>query len=207
MTFQEAKSHLGLSKTPSRELRRDLASPELVVGRARRVMTAAHSVSGFHEQMNASESLSHHVAERHRHRLADRSAFNSVGPRGQGTRPRQREAERFPRWRVSGRQQRVRKPAQCHQRVQFGWPQGDRVQGHASAKPSAFHDGESRWNRYVCAGRSHRQLTCNHSPVQILGPPQYRQGATDKLAERAAGAAGGSIMKKKRYWLGCLAGS
>ena len=35
MTFQEAKSHLGLSKTPSRELGRDLASPELVVGRSR----------------------------------------------------------------------------------------------------------------------------------------------------------------------------
>ncbi|MGA7454272.1 MAG: hypothetical protein WBW73_24455 [Rhodoplanes sp.] len=41
MTFQEAKSHLGLSKTPSRELGRDLASPEPVVGRSRRVITAA----------------------------------------------------------------------------------------------------------------------------------------------------------------------
>lgn len=84
------------------------------------------------------------VVERRRHRLADPDAVANSG---------------------------VRKPAQHHQRVQFGWPQGDRVQGHASAKPSAFHDGESRWNRYVCAGRSHRQLTCNHSPVQILGPP------------------------------------
>ena len=35
----------------SRELGRDLASPELVVGRSRRVITAARTVSGFHEQM------------------------------------------------------------------------------------------------------------------------------------------------------------
>ena len=55
MTFQEAKSHLGLSKTPSRELGRDLASPEPVVGRSRRVITAARTVSGFHEQMFGAE--------------------------------------------------------------------------------------------------------------------------------------------------------
>ena len=55
MTFQEAKSHLGLSKTPSRELGRDLASPELVVGRSRRVITAARTGSGFQEQMFGAE--------------------------------------------------------------------------------------------------------------------------------------------------------
>ena len=55
MTFQEAKSHLGLSKTPSRELGRDLASPELVVGRSRRVITAARTGSGFQEQMFGTE--------------------------------------------------------------------------------------------------------------------------------------------------------
>ena len=55
MTFQEAKSHLGLSKTPSRELGRDLASPEPVVGRSRRVITAARTVDGFQEQMFGAE--------------------------------------------------------------------------------------------------------------------------------------------------------